>query len=239
MRNAQYRRKPDDNPCTTPTPTMTSEYTRMAWLLPGRIPLSMAPAARSGTAICAAVREHPESTPSTSHARWDPSVPRISRQPARRVSRSRSTSSPSTSRAPRLAAPASAGCRSRLPAGFRAPRCDCETVIVEATHRAPRVSWRVVAVVAGALAYSWIASGWRPFTHPEAIAVGIPIIAAGIATVRLARRAPDAAVPGGPQGGLGWRGLLAPVLIWGLISYPSSPPGDFPTFPSLTHPLLV
>ena len=30
---------------------------------------------------------------------------------------------------------------------------------MEATHRAPRVSWRVVAVVAGALVYSWIASG--------------------------------------------------------------------------------
>src|SRR5437868_11059322 len=137
MRKAQNRRKPADNPCTTPTPTMTSEYTRMAWLLPGRIPLSMAPAARNGTAILAAVHENPASTPSTSQARWEPSVPRISRHPARRVSRSRSTSSPSTARAPRLAAPASAGCRSRLPAGFRGPRRDCETVGRVRTDRTP------------------------------------------------------------------------------------------------------
>src|SRR5947207_9103619 len=196
MRNAQYRRNPDDNPCTTPTTTIASEYTRIAWLLPGRIPLSIAPAASSGTEIFAAVQETPASTPNASVGRWEPSVPRISRQPARRVSRSRSTSSPSRPRAPRLAAPASAGCRSRLPAGFREPRCDCETVVVEATHRAPRVSWRVVtvvAVVAVALVYSWIASGLRPVMHPEAFAVGIPIVAAGIATLRSASRAGQAA----------------------------------------------
>jgi hypothetical protein len=110
-------------------------------------------------------------------------------------------------------------------------------VIVEATHRAPRVSWRVVAV-AGALAYSWIASGWRPFTHPEAIAVGIPIIAAGIATVRLARRAGDAAAPESRRGVLVWRGLLAAFLIWELISYRSSPRKDFPTFSSITDTIM-
>ena len=51
---------------------------------------------------------------------------------------------------------------------------------MEATHPARRVSWRVVAVLVGALAYSWIASGLRPFTHPEEIAVTIPLAVAGI-----------------------------------------------------------
>src|SRR5262245_20314974 len=86
----------------------------MAWLLPGRIPLSMAPAASSGTAILAAVHETPASTPSTSHARWDPRVPRISRQPARRVSRSRSTGSPSRSH------PATAMCARIQVRGYQA-----------------------------------------------------------------------------------------------------------------------
>src|SRR5437764_5367264 len=238
MRKAQYRRNPDDNPCTTPTTTIASEYTRIAWLLPGRIPLSIAPAASSGTEIFAAVQETQASTPNASVGRWEASVPRISRQPARRVSPSRSTSAPSARRAPRLAAPASAGCRSRLPAGFRDPRCDCETVVVEATHRAPRVSWRVVAVVAVALVYSWIASGLRPFTHPEAFAVGVPIVAAGIATLRSARRAGQAAAPESRRGVLVWRGLLAAFLIWELISYRSSPREDFPTFSSVTDTIM-
>src|ERR1700730_2152101 len=121
MRNAQYRRNPDDNPWTTPTPTITSEYTRIAWLLPGRIPLSIAPAASSGTEIFAAVQETPASTPHASVGRWEPSVPRISRQPARRVSRSRSTSSPSTPRAPRLAAFEVGGVQAEITSGLPRP----------------------------------------------------------------------------------------------------------------------
>jgi hypothetical protein len=109
---------------------------------------------------------------------------------------------------------------------------------VEATHPAPRVSWRVVAVVAAALVYSWIASSWRPFTHPEAIAVGIPIIAAGTATVRLARRADQPAAPESRRGVLVWRGLLAAFLIWELITYRSSPREDFPTFSSITDAIM-
>ena len=109
---------------------------------------------------------------------------------------------------------------------------------MEATHRAPRASWRVVAVVAAALAYAWVASGLRPFSHPEAVAVGIPIIAAGIATLRLARRGPHAAAPESRRGVLVWRGLLAAFLIWELISYRSSPREDFPTFSSVTDTIM-
>jgi hypothetical protein len=89
---------------------------------------------------------------------------------------------------------------------------------VEATHRAPRASWRVVAVVIAALVYAWIASGLRPFTHPEAVAVGIPIIAAGIATIASA--------------------LRAAFLIWELISYRSSTREDYPTFSSITDTIM-
>jgi hypothetical protein len=109
---------------------------------------------------------------------------------------------------------------------------------VEATHRAPRVSWRVVAVVAAALVYSWIASGLRPFTHPEAIAVGIPIIAAGVAMLLPGRRAGHSATPESRRGVLVWRGLLAAFLIWELISYRSSPREDFPTFSSITDTIM-
>jgi hypothetical protein len=111
-------------------------------------------------------------------------------------------------------------------------------VVVEATHRSGFVTWRVVAVLVGALAYSWIASGLRPFTHPEAIAVAIPIIAAGIATLRLARRAPATAVPESRRRIWVWRGLLAAFLVWELISYRSSPRVDYPTFSSITDTIM-
>ena len=109
---------------------------------------------------------------------------------------------------------------------------------MEATHRAPRVSWRVAAVVAGALAYSWIASGLRPFTHPEAVAVAIPIIVAGIATLRLGRHARDAAVPESRRGIWVWRGLLGAFLVWELISYRSSPRVDYPTVSSIADAIM-
>jgi hypothetical protein len=115
-------------------------------------------------------------------------------------------------------------------------------VAVEATHPARRVSWRVATVVAAALAYSWIAAGLRPFTHPEAVAVAIPIIVAGIATLRSGARAGDAAVPESRRGIWVWRGLLGAFLVWELIAYRSSPRVDHPTVSSIadavmsTHP---
>lgn len=109
---------------------------------------------------------------------------------------------------------------------------------MEATHRAPCASWRAVAVVAAALVYAWIASGLRPFTHPEAVAVGIPIIGAGIATLASALQAPVAAGPESRRGVLVWRGLLAAFLIWELITYRSSPREDYPTFSSITDTIM-
>jgi hypothetical protein len=111
-------------------------------------------------------------------------------------------------------------------------------VAVEATHRTRRVTWRVVAVVGGALAYSWIASGLRPFTHPEAVAVAIPLVVAGIAVLRVRVDDGDAA----RRGTWVWGALFAALVAWELVSYRLSPRIDHPTLSSIadwamsTHP---
>jgi hypothetical protein len=103
-------------------------------------------------------------------------------------------------------------------------------VVVEATHRAQRVTWRVVAVLAGALAYAWIASGLRPFTHPEAVAVAIPLVVAGIAVLRVRGDAWDAT----RRGAWVWGALFAVLVVWELVSYRLSPRVDHPTLSSIT-----
>ena len=107
------------------------------------------------------------------------------------------------------------------------------------TRRVRRVWWPVVAaVVAAALVYSWIASGLRPFTHPEAVAVAIPLVVGGIATLRVPRT-------GGGFTGRGtwvWAALFGVLLTWELVSYRQSPRVDHPTLSSIadlamsTHP---
>ena len=97
---------------------------------------------------------------------------------------------------------------------------------------------RVVAVLVGALAYSWIASGFRPFTHPEAVAVAIPLVVAGIAALRVRVGAE------GPfhRGAWVWGALFAALVAWELVSYRLSPRVDHPTLSSIadwamsTHP---
>jgi hypothetical protein len=109
---------------------------------------------------------------------------------------------------------------------------------VVATQRPGRATWRVVAVLVGGLAYSWIASGLRPFTHPEEIAVAIPLAVAGIAVLRVRVDAGDA-----PRGGTwDWGALFAALVGWELVSYRLSPRVDHPTLSSIadwamsTHP---
>jgi hypothetical protein len=114
----------------------------------------------------------------------------------------------------------------------------------ETTRRAPRVSLpAAAAIVAVALVYAWFASAFRPFTHPEAAAVAIPIIIAGIAVLRRpTRRAGDAAETGTRRGIWTWRGLLGAFLAWELVSFRLSPRVDHPTISSIadaamsTHP---
>src|SRR2546429_512705 len=99
---------------------------------------------------------------------------------------------------------------------------------METTRQARRVtSPAAVAVVAVALVYAWFASAFRPFTHPEAIAVGIPIVIAGIAVLRRpTRRAGDKTETGTRRGIRVWRGLLGAFLAWELVSFRLSPRAD-------------
>jgi hypothetical protein len=111
-------------------------------------------------------------------------------------------------------------------------------VAVEATRRSGRVTWRVVAVLVGALAYSWIASAFRPFTHPEAVAVAIPLVVAGIAVLRVRGDSGDAT----HRGTWVWGALFAALVAWELASFRLSPRLDHPTLSSIadwamsTHP---
>jgi hypothetical protein len=113
---------------------------------------------------------------------------------------------------------------------------------VETLRRSRRVTWPVVAVIAAALAYSWIASGLRPFTHPEAVAVSIPLVGAGVALLRSSRRRDDAGDGLTRRGTWVWGALFAALLTWELISFFSSPRADHPTLSSIadsvmsTHP---
>jgi hypothetical protein len=103
--------------------------------------------------------------------------------------------------------------------------------------RTRRVSWRVVAVVAAALVYSWIASGLRPFTHPEAVAVSIPLVVAGIALLRsqrAIRTAPAAHEEVTRRGTWVWAALFVALVAWELISFRLSPRVDHPTLSSIS-----
>ena len=109
---------------------------------------------------------------------------------------------------------------------------------METTHRRGRATWRVAAVVAAALVYSWIASGLRPFTHPEAVAVAVPLVVGGIAMLRAHPDATDTT----RRGPWVWAALIAALLTWELVSYRLSPRVDHPTLSSMadwamsTHP---
>ena len=109
---------------------------------------------------------------------------------------------------------------------------------MEATDRPGRATWPVVAVLVGGLAYSWIASGLRPFTHPEEIAVAIPLAVAGLAVLRVRVDAGDAT----RRGTWVWGALFAALVGWELVSYRLSPRADHPTLSSIadwamsTHP---
>jgi hypothetical protein len=112
---------------------------------------------------------------------------------------------------------------------------------METTRRSRRVTWPVVAVVVVALAYSWIASGLRAFTHPEAVAVSIPLIIAGVALLRSRHRL-DEEAESGPEvtrrGTWVWVTLFVVLLAWELVSYRLSPRTDHPTLSSIADAIM-
>ncbi len=109
---------------------------------------------------------------------------------------------------------------------------------MESTRPVTRVRWPVVAVVAGALFYSWVASGLRPFTYPERVAVAIPLVISAIAVLRI----PRTDVYGTRRGTWVWGALFAALVVWELVSFGLSPRVDHPTLSSIgdwlmsTHP---
>lgn len=112
---------------------------------------------------------------------------------------------------------------------------------METTRRARRVSWPVVAVVAVALVYAWIASGLRAFTHPEAVAVSIPLVVAGVALLRARHRLDEEAESGEEvtrRGTWVWVTLVVALLAWELISYRLSPRIDHPTLSSIADAIM-
>jgi hypothetical protein len=103
---------------------------------------------------------------------------------------------------------------------------------MDTTRRQRRATWRVAtvaAVVAGALVYSWIASGLRPFTHPEAAAIAVPLVVGGIAMLRVPRTGDNAT----RRGTWVWAALFGALLTWELISFRLSPRVDHPTLSSM------
>lgn len=112
---------------------------------------------------------------------------------------------------------------------------------MEATRPARRVSWPAVAVVVVALVYSWIASGFRAFSHAEAVAVSIPLIVAGVALLRSRHRLDEAAETGAAvtrSGTWVWVTLLVAALGWELISFRLSPRIDHPTLSSIADAIM-
>jgi hypothetical protein len=112
---------------------------------------------------------------------------------------------------------------------------------METTRRARRVSWPVVAVVAVALVYAWIASGLRAFTHPEAVAVSIPLVVAGVALLRARHRLDEEAESGEEvtrRRTWVWVTLVVALLAWELISYRLSPRIDHPTLSSIADAIM-
>ena len=100
---------------------------------------------------------------------------------------------------------------------------------MQTTRRRRRATWPVAAVVAAALVYAWIASGLRPFTHPEAVAVAIPLVVGGIAMLRMHPGDTEAT----HRGTWVWVVLFGALVTWELISYRLSPRVDHPTLSSI------
>jgi hypothetical protein len=122
-------------------------------------------------------------------------------------------------------------------------RVASETDVMETARPTRRVLSPAigVAVVAVALGYSWIASGLRPFTHPMAVMVSIPLVIAGLVLLRARRRldaAHDTGETVGRRGVWVWVVLVALLLAWELISYRLLPRVDHPTLSSIADAFM-
>jgi hypothetical protein len=96
----------------------------------------------------------------------------------------------------------------------------------------------VVPVIAVALAYSWVATGFHPFTWPMRAATALPILLALV----LAWRQPDAPRASSARryrAGLWvWATLLGLLVVWELFAYAGSPRHDHPTLSSIAETVM-
>ncbi len=98
---------------------------------------------------------------------------------------------------------------------------------------------RASVLVAGTIAYSWIAAGFHPFTWPMRITTALPILL----VLALACRDPD-------RDGEEWNGriyrrglwvwatLFVLLVVWELIAYVGSPRHDHPTLSSIAETVM-
>jgi len=94
-------------------------------------------------------------------------------------------------------------------------------------------------IVAG-LAYAWVASGVRTFTHPAQALTGLPIVLVAVALV-LARRGREGRglARDKPARWLaGWAALALVLFGWEMHELFSSPRHDYPTMSSIGDAVL-
>jgi predicted PurR-regulated permease PerM len=95
----------------------------------------------------------------------------------------------------------------------------------------------VLATIAAALVYSWIAAGFRPFTWPMRVAVLVPVALALVVSWSRPRdrveRARDRVA-----GLMVWVTLLVLLLAWELIALFQSPRQDHPTLSSISDDVM-
>jgi predicted PurR-regulated permease PerM len=95
----------------------------------------------------------------------------------------------------------------------------------------------VLATIAAALVYSWIAAGFRPFTWPMRVAVLVPVVLALVVSWNRPRnrieRARDRVA-----GLMVWVTLLVLLLAWELIALFQSPREDHPTLSSISDDIM-
>jgi hypothetical protein len=93
-------------------------------------------------------------------------------------------------------------------------------------------------LVALAVAYSWVAAGFHPFTWPMRIATALPIVFA----LFVAWRRSDGervSARGRYRAGLWvWATLLVLLIVWELIAYAGSPRHDHPTLSSIAETVM-
>jgi hypothetical protein len=95
----------------------------------------------------------------------------------------------------------------------------------------------VLATIAAALVYSWIAAGFLPFTWPMRVAVLVPVALALVVSWNRARDARERSADR-TAGLLIWATLLVLLVAWELIALFQSPRDDHPTLSSISDDIM-